>query len=489
MDQWPRWFLPSPSERPRHSEFMALAVPPVEPPSSRGQRLASLRGWVPWVSKGSLALGDQSLFAGSNFLLNVLLARWLAPADYGVFALAYSAFLILLVFHTALFTGPMMVFGSGKYRTRFSVYLGILLQGHLLLTLLGAALLSIAAVLLGWLYSPAVERALLAMAVAGPFILLLWLLRRALYARLNLGWSAAGGLVYLSVLLSCALVLHAVGRLSPVTGFVAMAVASLVACLLLLVVLRPTLGRDISAIRAVATDHWRYGRWLAAAAGPAWVRDNIYFLVLPLWVGLGAAGALKALLTLAMPATQAISALSVLLLAILVRDRDRGGSAAMKRTMRLALGLFLLGSISYLALIWVFRLRIFHLLYANNYAEYAGWPLLLAGLVPLAESLPNVAGDALGALERPDLGFWGSIGSGGVALALGVPLTWRLGVPGALVGLVASYVLMGALTLFFFMRLVSHERSQQGREQRHSRDSSTSGGRLMKMPSVARSPE
>ena len=44
-----------------------------------------------------------------------------------------------------------------------------------------------------------------------------------------------------------------------------------------------------------------------------------------------------------MPALQTIAALGVLLLPILVRDRDRGGPRAMKRTMKLSLALFLFG--------------------------------------------------------------------------------------------------------------------------------------------------
>jgi O-antigen/teichoic acid export membrane protein len=237
-----------------------------------------------------------------------------------------------------------------------------------------------------------------------------------------------------------------------------MASGSLITCLFLLALLRPTLATDSSSIRAVAADHWRYGKWGAAAAGPGWVTESIYYLVLPAWVGLAEVGALKALLNLAMPALQTIGALGVLLMPILVLDRDSGGPRAMKRTIKLSLALFFLGSACYLALLWGFRLQIFHFLYAGKYAAYASWPLLLAGLLPFAQSLPNVMGGALGALERPDLVFWSSVGSCAVTLALGVPLASTLGVGGALVGLVVSYVLMGVLLLFFLMRSVHRER-------------------------------
>ena len=363
-----------------------------------------------------------------------------------------------LAFGVSLLTGPMLVFGPGKYRERFPEYLGILLRGHFALMLPGAALLVATAFLLGWLYSPAVERAFLGLAIAGPILLLLWLLRRAFYVRLNPGWAAAGGVVYLLILLASALTLRAAGRLTAATGFLTMAAGSLITCLFLLALLRPTLATDSSSIRAVAADHWRYGKWGAAAAGPGWVTESIYYLVLPAWVGLAEVGALKALLNLAMPALQTIGALGVLLMPILVLDRDSGGPRAMKRTIKLSLALFFLGSACYLALLWGFRLQIFHFLYAGKYAAYASWPLLLAGLLPFAQSLPNVMGGALGALERPDLVFWSSVGSCAVTLALGVPLASTLGVGGALVGLVVSYVLMGVLLLFFLMRSVHRER-------------------------------
>ncbi len=426
-------------------------------PAREGLR-ASLTAWLPWVAKGSLAVLDQGLFASSNFLLSVLLARWLAPADYGAFALAYSVFWLLGVFHNAIFTGPMLVFGPGKYRERFPEYLGILLRGHFALMLPGAGLLAATAFLLGRLYSPAVERAFLALAIAGPFILLLWLLRRAFYVGFNPGFAAVGGCVYLLILLGGALALRAAGHLTPATGFLAMAGASSITCLLLLVLLRPTWTADWSTIRAVAADHWRFGKWGAASAGPGWVTDNIYFLVLPAWVGLAEAGALKGLLNLVMPALQSISALGVLLVPTLVRDRDCGGPRSMKRTIKLSLALFCLGSACYLALLWGFRLQIFRFLYAGKYAAYASWPLLLAGLLPFAQSLAIVMAGALGALEKPNLVFWSYLGGAAVALALGVPLASSLGVRGALVGPVVSYALMGVLMLLFLMRSIHRDR-------------------------------
>jgi len=443
-------------------QLMPLAIRAVQTPSGREQLRASLTGWIPWVGKGSLAILDQGLFAASNFLLSVLLARWLEPAEYGAFALAYSIFLLLGVFHTAILTEPMLVFGPGKYRERFPEYLGILLRGHFALMLRGAALLAATALLLGWVYSPAVERAFLALAIAGPFILLLWLVRRAFYVRLNPGWAAVGGGVYLLVLLASILTLRTAGRLTPATGFLAMAAGSLITSLILAALLRPTLATDSSAIRSVAADHWRYGRWSVATAGASWLPSNIYYVLLPAWMSIEGAAALRALMNFAMPVLQSMTALSMILLPSLVRARKGHGDQAMHKTMHSFLTLYAFGSATYLALLVALGPRLFRLLYAGKYSAYAFLPLLLVGLVPFGSVLYTVMGSGLRALEQPKWIFWSYVGSSLVALTVGIPLVTLLGVSGALIGLLFSSLTTGALMLIFYRAALRPEPLKDG---------------------------
>lgn len=446
-------------------ELMTLAAPVVETWSGREQPHASLKSWMPWVGKGSFALLDQGLFAGANFILNILLARWLTPGEYGAFAVAFSVFLLLGVFHAAIFTEPMMVFGPGKYRERFPEYLGILLRGHFALMLPGAAILTAMAFLLGWTYSPAVERAFLGLAIAAPFILLLWLVRRAFYARLQPGWAAAGGGLYMLFLPVCIYALRAMERLSPVTGFLGMGLGSLVVSLLLLIPLnscRPGVHTNPS-VSTVASDHWRYGRWSLATAGLAWFPTNIYVVLLPAWVGLGEAGALKALINLAMPVLLSISGLSMLLLPVLSRQSEEGGKLSMNKTLRLSFGLFFLGSGFYLGLLWGLRGAIFQLLYSDKYHEFAGWPLVVVGLWPFGQAITAILGNALRALQRPDHVFWSSVGGSAATLLLGIPLAWWLGVGGALAGSLLAFLATGEFMLFFYEKSLPKGESQDAR--------------------------
>jgi hypothetical protein len=72
------------------------------------------------IGKPGWAVIDQALFAFSNFALNLLLARWLSPNEYGIFADDYTALLLIATLHTALLTDPMLEIGPGKYRDRLS---------------------------------------------------------------------------------------------------------------------------------------------------------------------------------------------------------------------------------------------------------------------------------------------------------------------------------------------------------------------------------
>ena len=102
---------------------------------------------------------------------------WLSPMEYGAFVTAFAAFLGLGVIHTSLLTEPMLVFSSDRYRHQHPHYFGVLLYWHLLVSL-GASLIL---VLAGWYLKSRgqtdLAQALYWFAVAGPFILFLWLMR------------------------------------------------------------------------------------------------------------------------------------------------------------------------------------------------------------------------------------------------------------------------------------------------------------------------
>jgi O-antigen/teichoic acid export membrane protein len=262
---------------------------------------------------GAFAVLDQVLFAGSSFSINILLARWLPPAQYGAFALAFFVFLLLGALHTAVLTEPMLVFGASVYRSRVRAYLGRHVALHALVSLATGAVLVVAAGIV-WLAGSSAWPALLALAVAAPFVLLLWLLRRAFYIELTPRGAVAGDAVYFVATLAGLVVLHRMGALNAERGVLAMGLGAALGCVVMLVALRPDLrGGDIGW-RELAARHWDYGRWSALAQGLFWASGQILIMLIPLVLGLRELAAVAAAGNLFRPLNPLLQSLQTVML-------------------------------------------------------------------------------------------------------------------------------------------------------------------------------
>ena len=79
------------------------------------RELGSINGFTYWTTRGFWAIVDQALFAVSNLIINVLLARWLSPREYGAFVTAYVVLILVSVAHAGLLIEPMMVLGPSRF--------------------------------------------------------------------------------------------------------------------------------------------------------------------------------------------------------------------------------------------------------------------------------------------------------------------------------------------------------------------------------------
>lgn len=221
-------------------------------------------GMLAWVGKGALAIIDQGLLSGSNFLLAVLLARWLNPNEYGAFALGFSIFLFLSGLHNAFFLEPMSVLGPESYSDCLSRYIKKLLGLHFVLAVF-LSMLTVAAIpfLRFFAAGQPVRSALWGVSVAVPLILFQWLCRRAAYLRLAPGLAAASSASYCLALVLLLLVFNKQGWLSPFTGFLIPSLATFPAILTLLVFLpKRTNSQPGPSNSEIVRQHWRYGRWV-----------------------------------------------------------------------------------------------------------------------------------------------------------------------------------------------------------------------------------
>lgn len=390
-----------------------------------------------WLSRSCWAVLDQGLFAGSNFLLNVLLAKFLSERDYGAFATAFSIFLLLGTVHNALLIEPMLVFGPNRYRGRLPAYFDILTYGHGALAILASLLLLIGGLICHFLAAHSMSVALLGLSAASPFILYQWLMRRASYVRSEPQQAAIGGAGYCLLMVSGLLLLEYLHGLTIVSALFVMGGASCVVGLWLAWqegVRRPwrpdkTLAKDTSA------DHMRYGRWAIASGLVGFVPAYVYYLILPMVAGLQQSGALRALTNLVMPLLQANVALCILLLPRLVRCR---GTPQFVRTARGALMVLVSASVAYYLFIAVFHEPLRRLIYGDKFEEYS-LLLLLIGLQPILSAATGVLDVMVAAYERPDYVFYSCLASAIAAITVGAALTWKWGVAGVTLAVLINF--------------------------------------------------
>jgi O-antigen/teichoic acid export membrane protein len=403
-----------------------------------------------WLGSGLWAVLDRGLFAVANFTLNVLLARWLAPTDYGAFTVAFTIFLLLGTLHGAVVTEPMLVFGSGKYRDRVVEYLEVLLVGHWTSGALAGSLLALGGLAVWSFGDGLLAPALVGFAVASPFVLYQWLMRLACYVNGVPRLAAQAGVLYTGLLAAGLSALTWTGILGTGTAPLVMAAASLAsgAWIARRLGLR-TAGRRTELGRAARADHARYGRWAVGTAGLGWISGNIIYLTLPLFAGLEAVAGLRAGVNLIMPALQGIGALGVVLLPELVRAHRGGGLFTAVAVM---LAAFVAGAVVYGGALLGYTESIVSLLYGGRYANLNAVVGVLA-VLPVFVAVVAVLGAALRAVERPRSVFVAYAWSTAMALTVGTWLVIVHGALGAAITMVLASLVTGTVLAYLLVRL------------------------------------
>lgn len=440
-----------------------------------------------WVGKITGALGDQALFAISNFLVNVLLARWMSPTEYGAFVVAYSWLLLPQNFYEAVLIEPMVIFGAGKYSKFFKSYLGYVFYGHLITSGLVALSLLLGALFVYVFDSQLVASALMGAGLAAPLILTRWLTRRPFYvtSKPHLAAFGAGFYLVLVVILLGAVRLYDVNNfppnyctsvetvyancqffnyehlLTPFTALMIMGVAGLIASIFLTVFFikpnfRPPPQEEMNA-RTIIKDHFDYGKWASGSRVLIWVPTNVYYLVLPIFMSLAESGALRALNNLTLPIFMSMSAITSILMPTFVRTfRSRGKKGMAQRMNKIVLlSLFFTGS--YFVVMSVFGFWIMDVLYAGKFNDFVTLPILMTMVaVPLFTGVRSVMDAALRAMGGVKHSFISKIIPTVFTLTIGVFMLANIGILGVMLSnLITSIVSL--LTLWWFYRRTNPE--------------------------------
>ena len=340
------------------------------------------------------AIVEQVLFAGTNFVVTILLVRWMAADQMGAYSFGFAIFLLFLVIFEAIVSDPIPIFGSAKYASQIHAYMGAVLWCHFAV----AAFVSLCLVALAVLFyfnssSPLLGKATLGAALAAPFLCLRPTTQQLCYTRSQNGFYALAGLAYSVEAPAFIYVLHRSGILTPISAFAAMGFAAAIPCLLLIAkLLRPELqpSRMRRVLRQVAFDHWGYGRWSSVAQASNWIGTNIYYLLGPIMIGLDATAAIRAIFNVVVPIQMINVAIMSTFIPMLAKFRFSEGRKYHQLVWLLATGLLILTG-GYCVALLLGGPKAIHVIYRGVFDHFITFPLIISlGGIPVLAMLNAV---------------------------------------------------------------------------------------------------
>jgi len=437
----------------------AAELPPVTPVAAAADPgftvdASRLRAWG---LMSALALLDQGLFSGAGFLVNLLLARWLVPASYGAFAVAFATFLFVSGLHNVLLAEPLTVMGPGRHSGNLPAYFRAQFVIHFVL-FGGLALAGVLTGLVAWRMVPGspLVGAIFGSALMLPLLLLVWLIRRMCYLLQRPGIAAAGTFTYLVSIVIGLAALHHFNWATPFLAFLLMGAGSLVASGVLVARLGSSQHpeqRNAISWRAALRENWSYGRWLVGSTvlSSASTQAQIFFVSGLL--GLGAAGILRAVQIPSLAMVQMITAGGLLLLPIFAQYYASGAIARLRQRAALTGALMAAMTLLFAGLIWSVDVPLERLLFAGKFAPYAAlMPLFV--LMTTAGGVSQGLGTALRAARMPHFDLISNAFAAPIAITSAYFFTKQWGLTGAVFSLTLAYAVQCAVTTICFYTLL-----------------------------------
>lgn len=442
-------------EETRRDGWLSANVRKIFPEKLLGISYDTARArFIPWLHKGGCAVLDQGLISGSNFVLSILLARWLVPEQYGAYAVAFGFFVLVTLVYSALVMEPMAVFGGSTYRDRLRGYLNSLMSIHIAMSVAMVVVFGVSAFIV-WKVSPGsgLAGAIAGVTIASPFILIFGLARRTFYLELSPAKAAIGALVYCAMSLSCLFVIYRRAWLSPFSAFLILGAAALATSIYLFARLRADLApsKVDDSVGYIWGRHWRYGSWALLSCVASWIPANIYYPLLSSFGTMAQSGQLKALMNFTLPVEQVKGALGLLFLpyaaSVLEREGRSSGGALSRRMTLVAVGV----AVSYWTVILATRQTAFHALYSGRYMDVAHLlPIVAIGSIAWCGSFGSAI--ALRAMEAPSAVFIAFGLSTVASTIVGIPATRIWGLTGAIWGMNVSDLLSWMFLIWLLRR-------------------------------------
>ena len=388
------------------------------------------------LPSAAIALGDQALISGANFLIVLAMAHCTDMADFGIFSLAYGVLVFASGVHQAFMLSPMAILMPERNSTDQASYLAALERCHQngILVAIGVAPLLVLIPEFGPLIATTV--------VAGALRLAQEFERRVAYARMDSPMALHIGLVGgLPLLVGAAWCLEWAPRITPEIGMAILMTCALAGWLLGRRLHAPVRAVIHQPVAQVLAEHHRHGKWMVMSIAIQSGTDLLYPFLIGVIMGLEKTALLMAARSIMNAGNVALNGLEAYAAPRLRIVWLSGDREAFRRTS-FRLALLLGGTIGIPCLVaMLFPSFLVRVLLPEGYEDGA-WILVALSGIFLLRALSRQFALMLMAMKILYAGFIAVCISAVFTILLGPAIVTHFGLPGAVAALALSVVIL-----------------------------------------------
>ena len=403
--------------------------------------------------KTALAIFDQAIVSGVNFLTAIAVGRICGVSEFGVYSLAFTILILLATAQEALVLSPYTVY-CGRLNDRRQIdYAGSALVQYAAVVLIATCVLLIIAGCLAVSELTTASTIALILAVIVPFTLLREFARRWSFAHLRIGEAVILDATMAGIQLIGLAVLVITQQLTAVSALVLIGIAGAVSGGAWFCVRRKRFRLRRKRLRLDALKNLRLGRWMLASRMTSVVHGNCVHWLLAWLIGVAATGGFAACYTIMAAFNPILMGIGSLLAPQTAQAFADGGRPQLRHVVWRATVLVTAGTAVFTGILTIFGGKILVLVFGPEFSELG--PTLAVLAFALLASIVGMGPDnGLRAIERPDVNFVASlIGLGVSVIAAGVMIPWW-GILGGAGGLLIGTFIAAGVRCFVFARIV-----------------------------------
>lgn len=350
-----------------------------------------------------LAVFDQGMISGTNFVTAILIGRCCGAETLGIYSLVAAAIAMIVGIQDQLITAPYVLYHNRKTQRTLKRYCGsVLLHQFVFSALIAAGILL--CLLSGPQFSPTVQSVTLVLLIAAPGILLRAFIREIALAHYDVITVVLVDAVVCVSQLAIVVSLFALDAVNLPTVYCVLGAACVVTAAVWMRQNRQRFEFDLQAVQVTWLRNWRFGRWALATHLAGTSTPYIMPWVLFAMRGDKETGLLASCSVIVGVANILLSGLGDFLTPRAATAYATGGIKNLRRILRSMLGLSVLAIGSVVAVSALFGEQIINVLYDGRFAG-TGTMVTVMSLSVLANAFGNVAGNGLWALDKPRANF------------------------------------------------------------------------------------